>query len=380
MSDQDTPEQRKLARQVSAKIDAQLKSEASEMRDFDRKTLKLMLLGAGDSGKTTVLKQMRIIHGTGFNDQERVDFKATIQRNILESGKALVGALETLSISLSDTANELNAKAVRDYAEHITAADPLKKEVFNAIKALWNDRGIRECWKRSNEFLIQDTASYFMDRVEKFCEPNYLPNDQDILHTRFPTTGVSETRLTIDQIPFLIYDVGGQRNQRAFWAPYFQDKVHAILFVASLAAYDQKLVEDPTVNRMSDSLIVFDSVINNPLLRKISVVLFLNKADIFEKKLKRTPLANTFPDYRGVNEFKPAAAFIRTQFMKLDTSNGEKRIYSHYTTGTDTKHMKVILEVVRGIIVRSNIADTATRLPSHTRPPGSFEYLGLSAP
>jgi hypothetical protein len=48
---------------------------------------------------------------------------------------------------------------------------------------------------------------------------------------------------------WVVYDVGGSRTQRAAWLPYF-DTSDAIIFIASLSAFDQTLTEDPTLNRM----------------------------------------------------------------------------------------------------------------------------------
>ena len=121
----------------------------------------------------------------------------------------------------------------------------------------------------------------------------------DILRTRYRTTEITETRFTIDKLVYRMFDVGGQRSDRLFWAPYFEGDVNAILFIVSLASFDQMLVEDVTVNRMLDALVLFESIANNPLLRKVSIILFLNKADLFEKKLRISSVKRYFPDYDG---------------------------------------------------------------------------------
>jgi len=76
----------------------------------------------------------------------------------------------------------------------------------------------------------------------------------DILRARFNTNGVCEYKFQFRNANHctrhcVIYDVGGARTQRAVWQSYFDD-ADAIIFLASLSAFDQTLVEDPTMNRM----------------------------------------------------------------------------------------------------------------------------------
>ena len=56
-------------------------------------------------------------------------------------------------------------------------------------------------------------------------------------------------KYVIDNTPFEMYDVGGQRNERKKWIHCFEG-VDAVIFVAAISEYDQKLFEDSTTNRM----------------------------------------------------------------------------------------------------------------------------------
>jgi hypothetical protein len=76
-----------------------------------------------------------------------------------------------------------------------------------------------------------------------FFLQDYLPNNQDILHARKATKGVTEFVMNINSIPFRFVDVGGQRSQRQKWLQCF-DSVTAILFLVSSSEYDQVLMED----------------------------------------------------------------------------------------------------------------------------------------
>lgn len=97
-----------------------------------------------------------------------------------------------------------------------------------------------------------------------------------------------------------MYDVGGQRSQRRKWVYCFED-AKAVLFIVALSGYDMTLLEDPSVNRLEESLNLFEQIVNNRWFKEASFVLFLNKLDLFREKIMSTSrhLRQFFPDYRG---------------------------------------------------------------------------------
>lgn len=66
-----------------------------------------------------------------------------------------------------------------------------------------------------------------------------------------------------------------------------------------MSEYDQVLHEDETTNRMQESLKLFDSICNNKWFGDTSIILFLNKKDLFEEKILRSPLTICFQEYTG---------------------------------------------------------------------------------
>lgn len=82
-----------------------------------------------------------------------------------------------------------------------------------------------------------------------------------------------------------MFDVGGQRDERRKWIQCFND-VTAIIFVTACSSYNMVLREDPSQNRLRESLDLFKSIWNNRWLRTISVILFLNKQDLLAEKVK----------------------------------------------------------------------------------------------
>ncbi|KAJ3055462.1 guanine nucleotide-binding protein subunit alpha [Rhizophlyctis rosea] len=145
----------RAARKISDQIDEELRRERIALQHM--RGPKILLLGSGDSGKTTVLKQMKILHGDGFDEKERDAFRVRIYDNILDSMKALVYALETLGVQLAVPSNEVHAKRIVTHTPRV-GERVLTPEIVESLQELWKDAGIQQCLQRSNEFFIQDTA------------------------------------------------------------------------------------------------------------------------------------------------------------------------------------------------------------------------------
>jgi len=187
------------------------------------------------------------------------------------------------------------------------------------IKDFWSDLGVRGIFLRSDEFWLPDSTEYFMSDLDRIFADGYLPTEQDVLRTRTRTTGIVETEFAHQEMKCRLFDVGGQRNERKKWIHCFQD-VTAVIFVVGISEYDQHLFEEDTINRMRESLVLWDEICNSRWFSDTSMILFLNKTDIFRHKLidLNKPLHNTFPEYLGGANYELATKFIEEQFLKVN--------------------------------------------------------------
>ncbi|BFZ12731.1 hypothetical protein BsWGS_15770 [Bradybaena similaris] len=317
------------------------------------KDIKLLLLGAGESGKSTIVKQMKIIHEGGFTLEDNKQYKPIVYSNTVQSLVAIIRAMRTLNIAYTDTNREADAKLVLDVIARMEDTEPFSDELLAAMKRLWHDSGIQECLGRSNEFQLNDSAKYFLDDLERLGAKDYMPTEQDILRTRVKTTGIVEVHFCFKNLNFRLFDVGGQRSERKKWIHCFED-VTAIIFCVAMSEYDQVLHEDETTNRMQESLKLFDSICNNKWFTETSIILFLNKKDIFEQKIKKSPLTVGFPEYTGRNSYQEAAAYIQAQFEEKNKSP-DKEIYCHQTCATDTNNIQFVFDAVTDVIIAKNL-------------------------
>ena len=345
---------------LSAEAAAALKrSRAIEAENEDhfraeRAKIKLLLLGAGESGKSTIFKQIRLLYGAPLTEEDQVTMTSCVHANVLEASKALCEAAAERG-----TADDVKDAAAFGMVAAVADSAAVSAELGAAIKAVWADPVVRGIWEDRASFQIIESAKYFLDDIDRVSAEGYLATPADILHARVRTTGIVTERYLIDDTQFEIYDVGGQRNERKKWIHCF-DNVDAVIFVAALSEYDQTLYEDGSTNRMSEALELFDEICNNPQFAESSMVLFLNKSDLFAEKIRVRNISDTpaFEDFDGqLGDYHLGIEYFLQKFRALNR-NTTRTIYSHVTCATDTENVKIVLEACATIIVSSNLKDS----------------------
>ncbi|THG95983.1 hypothetical protein EW026_g5762 [Hermanssonia centrifuga] len=331
-------------------IESQLKRD----RAMAKNEIKMLLLGAGESGKSTVLKQMKLIHNGGYNDSERESYKEIIFSNTIQSMRAILEAMPQLDIQLSPQ-NDARRSIVLGLPMQLEG-DILPDNIADAVRGLWKDQGVREAVGRSREFQLNDSAVYYFNAIDRMANSSYMPTDQDILRSRVKTTGITETTFKVGELTYKLFDVGGQRSERKKWIHCFEN-VTALVFLVSLSEYDQMLYEDESVNRMQEALTLFDSICNSRWFVKTSIILFLNKIDLFAEKLPRSPLGDYFPDYQGGDNYDAACSYLLNRFVSLNQSAATKQIYAHYTCATDTNQIKFVLSAIQDILLQLHLRE-----------------------
>ena len=339
-------------KRLSDRINKELLASAKENENL----VKLLLLGAGGSGKSTFVKQMKIIHGDGYSIDELNSFISIIHGNLLTSMVQVIKAMDKLNITLHNPSSQAEIVNFPTPLEHGMAIPP---EIGEKMKLLWQDDGFQECLKHAIEYQLSDSAPYYFKRIDKILDPSYTPTEQDVLQSRLQTTGIVETSFNHGYKTYKLFDVGGQRTERRKWLHCFDD-VNAVLFVAALSGYDMTLIEDGTTNRMEESLNLFQAICVNKFFNNSSIILFLNKFDLFTEKINNTDhhLRLYFPHYNGPDHDVSAAKdFIQEKFLACNLNKG-RSIYVHCTTATDTSNIIVVFEIVLKRISARNFNTT----------------------
>ncbi|KAK4180855.1 guanine nucleotide binding protein, alpha subunit [Triangularia setosa] len=337
-------------RKRSNKIDRDLEEDSKRLR----RECKILLLGSGESGKSTIVKQMKIIHLKGYSHEELKNYRPTVFKNLLECAKSVANAMRQFDIDPVLDENKRYLDFLIDYSLD-TNPQTIDAKVSVAIQSLWNDPAKEQLMERQTEFYLMDSAEYFFDEAARIAHKEYIPNEMDVLRARTKTTGIYETRFKMGQLSIHMFDVGGQRSERKKWIHCFEN-VTSIIFCVALSEYDQVLLEESSQNRMMESLLLFDSVVNSRWFMRTSIILFLNKVDIFKQKLGRSPLSNYFPDYSGGNDVNKAAKYLLWRFNQVNRAH--LNLYPHLTQATDTSNIRLVFAAVKETILNNALKDS----------------------
>ena len=329
--------------------------EIAKDKSIRTREIKILSLGTEASGKSTLLKQMKIIHLGGFTESERVKFRYAIEFSIISFAKDILETCEATHLNniYSEVYQNMKNTIDKDPKE-VESSD--QGEILRWIKSFFES----EFGKKLLETTKKKTFSlkYFLTRIEEISEKNYVPTTEDILQVRIPTTGIAELIFEYRNIRFRMVDVGGQRSERRKWIHCFSD-VNAIIFVVDISSYDRVKDDTNRTNALAESLAVFKTICNNTWLRYANIILFLNKIDIFNEKILNIPLTVCWPSFVGPHTSEKSSEFIKDQFESTFLSSANRaEIYSYFTCATDTQNINYTFDASSDILMQKNLEDT----------------------
>jgi GTPase SAR1 family protein len=329
-----------IDKRVDLKKNKEIEDFIQEEQHEDQMVFKLLLLGAGESGKSTLFKQARALYGKAFSEQERTEFCNTIIDNIIQSLKIL---MENTRDEDMEDAIQHDKKFAESY-ECIRDIDHndisfISEELGAKIDTFWKHPVIQSTFDRKSSFQVIDSVKYYCENIQRIANEHYIPTFQDVLMSRRTTMGVTESVFKFKNRYLKFVDVGGQRSQRSKWIKQFTD-CHAVIFVAAISEYDQVLRENESTNRLLESNQLFNVICKTPELQNAGMILFLNKTDLFNEKLsKKIPLTICYPEYQSGFDYDKACAYIKSQFQK----GCDRELYIHLTCATDQDNMKRVM-------------------------------------
>ncbi|XP_051905698.1 guanine nucleotide-binding protein subunit alpha-13b isoform X2 [Hippocampus zosterae] len=264
-------------------------------KTYVKRLVKILLLGAGESGKSTFLKQMRIIHGQDFDQRAKEEFRATIYSNVIKGIRVLVDAREKLHIPWGNLSNQRHGDMLMAFDTRSMMAHGhgmVQPKVFQhylpSIRTLWTDQGIQNAYDRRREFQLGESVRYFLDNLEKL----------------------------------------GQ----------------------------SVLMEDRQTNRLSESLNIFETIVNNRVFINVSIILFLNKTDLLEEKVKQVSIKDYFGEFSGdPKSLADVQAFLVECFRKKRREHQQKPLYHHFTTAINTENIRLVFRDVKDTILHDNL-------------------------
>ncbi|PBK82023.1 guanine nucleotide binding protein, alpha subunit [Armillaria gallica] len=265
----------------------------------------VLLLGTGDSGKTTVLKQMSPIHNISFS-QDVEYYRQLIPDNLTGGLKCILDAMYDMGL----TGSKDNIRYIHEIKNWwcVRDGEPFQIRYCRLLKALWCDPG--------------HGLEYFFSDLDRLFDHQYQPTEQDIIQWHVRKIGITETVFYLQDREVTVVVVGSQKFER-----------QNILFLVILSGYDQCLDKDEGADQMHDTM----------------AILLLNRSDLFDQKVPHSDIKDDFPVrdvLPWVCDVRAGHEYFKHRFSKLATRAERRDIYIHVITATDTVMLQAVMATV----------------------------------
>eukprot|EP01129_Flabellula_baltica_P005753 TRINITY_DN2102_c0_g1_i1.p1 TRINITY_DN2102_c0_g1~~TRINITY_DN2102_c0_g1_i1.p1 ORF type:complete len:360 (-),score=78.41 TRINITY_DN2102_c0_g1_i1:71-1123(-) len=324
--------------------------------------IKVVILGTSGSGKSTFTQQLKIINMIDFSVEHRMAYNDLLLKNILYGIREVCVNVVELELPVK----EKNRRNVRYFNESDAfLLDIQDQDIWVKVKSLWRDQKFVAAWQYSKTMHTQiSQMDFLMDNLDRYLDPENVPNDEDILRSRQRTTGAYSTRFTDGDHMFEITDVGGQKPERRKWHELLNNGVKSIIFFSALDEYDIDSIEEKDKTKLEVSMDVFSELVNDEEFQELLIIVFFNKFDLFKEKIVTEEGYNSwcerFPDY------EKQAATYKTNKQASDEENlwdscikyleevfrerceiVDKVLFFHPTTAIDRDKTEVVFESVK---------------------------------
>lgn len=138
------------------KINKRVENEIKNHRAEEATKMKILLLGAGESGKSTIFKQMQLLHCSGYDESARLQFRANVYGNCIDNAKALVRGTNSLG------GTKLEFPELDEIKDSIgVAVDPNLKRV---LREVWEHPEIQKGYENRSRFHLNDSQTTSLRR------------------------------------------------------------------------------------------------------------------------------------------------------------------------------------------------------------------------
>jgi len=335
-------------------IDSIIKTQKAERQ------VKIIVLGTGDSGKSTFIRQIYSQHGPDKElSKDKAKFLNVIKVNCLDSFKALL-------LCAQEHQYKVPEKLV-PMIETVLEAEKLTVEVAKTMNKIWSKSKIQEAYMTYNHLLqIGSNEPYFWEKAKDIAHEDYTPDREDIIRAKLKTFGILDFEFVYNNCKFNLVDVGGQRSERRKWIHCF-DKVNSVIYLSAIDEYDGKpLFEDDNASRFVESLMLFERLSSSAYFENTPFILFLNKIDLFENKIKHFPLSEAFPDdYENFVKNNNDCAEAETELDKgilflreiySSRYRGNETLYIFETNAIDKEMCAKIFDSIRDQVIFANMS------------------------
>eukprot|EP01129_Flabellula_baltica_P011821 TRINITY_DN523_c1_g1_i2.p1 TRINITY_DN523_c1_g1~~TRINITY_DN523_c1_g1_i2.p1 ORF type:complete len:358 (-),score=91.37 TRINITY_DN523_c1_g1_i2:41-1114(-) len=329
--------------------------------------------GLSSAGKSTFIRQMQLMYGE-LNDDERRTYSEIIRHNLILGMIDIAEFVDHNELAVQ----EKNRRMIRKLRETKYDLDLLDEKNKEGFLLLWKDPVVQSVKGMETVLDKSPNISYFMEKFEEIADKDYMPTDDDIIRARQKTTGTVTATFDFDAVTWTINDVGGQMTERKKWDAIIQDQMRVLFFVA-VNEYNILSSELPDgteeMTRLDFSRTVFLQEAENIMERGEElqlIIVFLNKIDLFEEKMKTDEGYNEFyeqfpefdeiiPKKKKVSKEKDIDEVIEQALEHvshrfIEDAPPELNLVFHLCCALDKDMLGIIMKAVQSCIMENYVA------------------------
>lgn len=355
----------------SEAIDRRLEQDATSLR---RET-KLVLMGAANSGKELIMRQMKVLYADGYPREERLGYRYAVRSTVRLLIHAIIDLIKDTGVNLPKNLSQ--DFAVLLYEVETAEMKTITPEAVRAVQNIWNSESFSTLFVRNFEIDFPQYASYFANEMQRISENDFIPSEADIIRLNHSMGGIRELRFAWDEIDVHLFNISGyipdQFRKRWF---HQLEGATALIYTVDVSTYDRPYLGQSTESQLLDDFATFESWANSPKFSGSSIILLLNNFSRFREKLPHSPLTTFFPEYYpGPDPETSARQYILKRFK--DVNRNRLSIYSFWVDldMSDNQHLYAALKKTLNHIqqrkARSEVWESTANLNSPTRSKGA---------
>ncbi|KAJ6476007.1 G-protein alpha subunit-domain-containing protein [Mycena vitilis] len=218
---------------------------------------------------------------------------------------------------------------------------PAPNEPVSSLNATWT------------KAKVSPTPELIIPSCQHTALPTNIPADNDV---RPPRQAVTETPFVVQvtsphsahvyRLEAVLTCVHREIGLQRKWFKCF-DEVEAIIFLADLSSYDETLPAvdgGKPVNCLRDAMSKFEATCTRYPSLPPTIILVLNKTDLFTSKLAASPFTTHFPEYRGPQTPAAVAEYCEGLFLSLLPPQLDRRAW--ITSAIDDARMTGVLQEI----------------------------------
>eukprot|EP01083_Nonionella_stella_P274350 931165_1 len=156
----------------------------------EKAVIKLLFLGPGGSGKSTIFKQLQFLHGNGFTESDARFLREVIYTQIISQMQCIIKYYK-----LQD--DESNDEPLQNAISTVLKHDEMRSfntELADSVQYIWTHaEQITHAFSDTEVAktqMLDETTEYFWNDLDRIKDANYFPKEKDIIYVRFRTTGM----------------------------------------------------------------------------------------------------------------------------------------------------------------------------------------------